>query len=128
VNSQNTNNQISGYLSDQFHRLPHPPPAAGGYICQTGYVSRVQCSTLDDMDTPAPLAVPRAAAAKILGVSQSALRDWASQTPPRGPRAIKIGEDRRARCLYPVADIRAWLDDPTGYERRRRSPPNAPRG
>jgi len=72
--------------------------------------------------TPDPRAVPRATAAAMLGVTTHALRAWASADPPRGPRAVKLGQDRRSRVLYPVEEIRDWLADPVGYERRRRHP------
>jgi hypothetical protein len=69
-----------------------------------------------------PLAVARSRAAKMLDVSPATLRAWSAADPQRGPRGIKLGDDRRARVIYPVAEIRAWLSDPAGYERRRNTP------
>jgi len=88
---------------------------------------RVRSPTFVGMSNADPLAVPRAEAARLLGLSPATLRGWSAATPPRGPRAVKLGAGRQARALYPVSEIREFLADPQAYERSRRSPPNAHR-
>jgi hypothetical protein len=72
------------------------------------------------MNTPAPTTVPRAVAAKILGIAHGTLRNWAASSPPRGPRPTKTGTTKQARTLYAVEEIQAWQRDPAGYEAKRR--------
>ncbi len=75
------------------------------------------------MNTPVLTTVPRAVAAKILGIAHGTLRNWAAASPPRGPRPTKTGTTKQARTLYALEEIHAWQRDPAKYEanRRRRS-------
>jgi len=70
------------------------------------------------MTKPVTITVPRAAAAKIIGVAPGTLRNWASASPVRGPRPIKTGPTQQARTLYAVAELQKWQRDPAAYERR----------
>lgn len=74
------------------------------------------------MTNPATITVPRATAAKIIGVAPGTLRNWASASPARGPRPIKTGTTQQARTLYAVADLEHWQRNPAAYERRYRRP------
>lgn len=38
--------------------------------------------------------------------SVKTLANWASQTPPKGPRFIKVGR----QCRYELADVVAWQE------------------
>jgi hypothetical protein len=79
------------------------------------------------MNTPEPTTVPRAVAAKILGIARGTLRNWASASPARGPRATKTGTTKQSRTLYAIDEIQAWQRDPAGYEARRRRSHRGPR-
>jgi hypothetical protein len=63
----------------------------------------------------------RAHTAAWLGVTPDCLSAWARQTPPRGPRALRVGE---YRIRYRLGDILHWLDSkadvPTIPCKRRR--------
>jgi len=86
--------------------VPYPLPAAAA----TRYRSR--------MTNPTTITVPRAAAAKMIGVAPGTLRNWASASPARGPRPIKTGPTQQARTLYAVAELQKWQRNPAAYERR----------
>jgi hypothetical protein len=61
---------------------------------------------LPALSTEAPL-LTRREAARVVGLSATALRDLAHRR--EGPRFLKRGPARQARCLYTLADLHAWL-------------------
>lgn len=55
-----------------------------------------------------PLALRPRDAAKVLGISPRLLWDL---TAPRGPiPVVRVGGGRRKSILYPVAELRVWLE------------------
>lgn len=64
-----------------------------------------------------PLLLTRKQAAQALGLKEGTLRTWASLG--RGPRYRKLHSGPRAGVRYPVTEIRAYAEDPAGYESRR---------
>jgi len=62
------------------------------------------------MNTPGPMTVPRAVAAKILGIAHGTLRNWAAASPPRGPRPTKTGTTKQARTLYALEEIKVEIE------------------
>ena len=65
--------------------------------------------------------VDRITAAHILGVSPITLRRWAMATPPHGPKFTKHGSTKQARTSYPLAELRAYVDDPVAYDAARQA-------
>lgn len=65
-----------------------------------------------------PLLLTRKQAALALGLKEGTLRTWASLG--RGPRYRKLHSGPRAGVRYPLAEIRAYADDPAGYENKRK--------
>jgi hypothetical protein len=69
-------------------------------------------------DSPAePMLLTRKETARILGLKEGTLRTWASLG--RGPRYRKLHSGPRAGVRYPVAEVRAYAEDPAGYENSR---------
>jgi hypothetical protein len=51
--------------------------------------------------------VATAEAALLLGHAAKTLREWRSQR--KGPAALKMGTGRRARVLYRLSSLEAWV-------------------
>jgi hypothetical protein len=74
-------------------------------------------STTEESVPLEPLLLTRKQAAQALGLKEGTLRTWASLG--RGPRYRKLHSGPRAGVRYPIAEIRAYAEDPSGYESRR---------
>lgn len=67
---------------------------------------------------PEPKAVPASEAAAILGLTPAGLKGLRMQG--RGPTPIKLGGTKQARVIYKLADLDAWLANPSAYEAKHR--------
>lgn len=67
-----------------------------------------------EADTVVRSMLTRRDAARYLGLSECYLREaWAAGT---GPKAIKLGERRQSRVLYPLEELDRWRRDPSRYD------------
>ena len=68
---------------------------------------RTPATALADLSLKDDRLVATAEAAMLLGLAAKTLREWRSQR--KGPAALKMGTGRRARVLYRVSSLEAWI-------------------
>lgn len=65
-----------------------------------------------------PELLTRPQAAAFLNLSPNTLRRWYADAT--GPRVVKLGVGRASRVRYPIAELRAFANDPAGYSQQAR--------
>lgn len=68
---------------------------------------RTPAAALADLSLKDDRLVATAEAAQLLAVAPKTLREWRCQR--KGPAALKLGAGRRARVVYRMSSLEAWV-------------------
>ena len=64
---------------------------------------------------PPQMLLSRRETARVLGLAHESLRQWAGETPRRGPQPLKLSPSSRGRVVYRLDDVQAFAADPVAY-------------